>query len=256
MGEKIKIFIRRASLFMLCMVFISCSIMRVSAEDKLYEGHTSDEWQSYIQDFFSTYILSMDPTTLYDAVDFYRQNNMESVADMYEYWIEKQPTLGDFVAFGDFSIDDEQGFISAVQVVTFENGKIEFEMIQDVNTDDPVLHLRDHVEASRDLGQVMSKAAMNTLMGVGTVFVVLAVMIILISLFKYVNLIEKSMQKKDEDNGLAAPDFVEQIAERETNSAAAVTSDTELIAVIAAAIAAATGDDTDSFVVRSIKRRF
>ena len=41
----------------------------------------------------------------------------------------------------------------------------------------------------------------------------------------------------------------------ETSDDVNVTDDLELIAVISAAIAASTGSSTDSFVVRSIKRR-
>ena len=46
--------------------------------------------------------------------------------------------------------------------------------------------------------------------------------------------------------------FVEQVAERESSVA---TDDTELVAVIAAAVAMDTGLPADGFVVRSIRRR-
>ena len=59
------------------------------------------------------------------------------------------------------------------------------------------------------------------------------------------------MKKKQENTAVASDPVVEQIAKREGQ----LVDDLELVAVISAAIAAATGSSTDGFVVRSIKRR-
>ena len=110
-----------------------------------------------------------------------------------------------------------------------------------------------NINAVQSLGEKMSSAVMNTIMGIGTVFVILIMICLIIYAFRLIPYFMERKQKKAEQAGTAtATDspVVEQIAARE-----AITDDTELIAVIAAAIAAATGTSTDDFVVRSIKRR-
>ena len=99
----------------------------------------------------------------------------------------------------------------------------------------------------------MKNAALNTLIGMGTVFIVLIFIAWLISLFKYIGVIQdKLTKKKAAPAPAAAPAPVAAPAAEE----AVEEDDLELIAVIAAAIAASEGaESTDGFVVRSIKRR-
>ena len=85
-------------------------------------------------------------------------------------------------------------------------------------------------------------------MGVGIVFIVLVFLSFLISLFRFIpGLVEG---KKKEAPAAPAPAPVPVAAP----AAEDVTDDTELIAVIAAAIAASEGTSTDGFVVRSIRK--
>ena len=96
----------------------------------------------------------------------------------------------------------------------------------------------------------MADAAGNTLMGMGTVFLVLIFISLLISCFKFVPQIMDKLSKKSSVG--EKPEVVEEISETVT---ANEEDDSELIAVIAAAIAASEQTSTDSFVVRSIRRR-
>ena len=99
---------------------------------------------------------------------------------------------------------------------------------------------------------------MNTLMGLGTVFVVLIFLSFVISLLKYipgwVDSIGKKKQAPQDTQErktevlLSEP---EDLTEKLTED---VSDDTELIAVIAAAIAAAEGTSTDGFQVRTIRK--
>lgn len=100
-------------------------------------------------------------------------------------------------------------------------------------------------------GEIMAKAGMNTLIGMGTVFVVLILISLIISCFTLVSKFEKKQKKAEEPAAAAASaPVVEQIAAKEELS-----DDTELVAVIAAAIAAYEGAaSTDGFVVRSIRK--
>lgn len=97
-------------------------------------------------------------------------------------------------------------------------------------------------------GEIMLKAGMNTLIGMGTVFAVLILISLIISCFTLISKLEK--KQKTETPAPAADPVVEQIAAKEELS-----DDTELVAVIAAAIAAYEGAaSTDGFVVRSIRK--
>lgn len=99
----------------------------------------------------------------------------------------------------------------------------------------------------------MGRAFMNTLIGMGTVFVVLIIISLIISAFGVIPKIEAKMKKSKETEAVqaakpapaAAPAAVEE----------ELSDDTELVAVIAAAVAAYEGSgSTDGFVVRSIRK--
>lgn len=103
-------------------------------------------------------------------------------------------------------------------------------------------------DAQYSMGETLQRAGLNTLMGVGIVFCVLLFLCFLISLFKYVS--KLSGEDKKEQKKAPAPAAPVVTAE----APAEETDDLELVAVIAAAIAAAENTSTDSFVVRSIKK--
>lgn len=105
----------------------------------------------------------------------------------------------------------------------------------------------------RTMPELMAKAGVNTAMGMGTVFVMLIVISLIISLFQFIPKIQKAFEKKDKDSKVdeSVNNTIADIIEREE----AEEDDLELVAVIAAAIAASEGaSSTDGFVVRSIKR--
>lgn len=94
-------------------------------------------------------------------------------------------------------------------------------------------------------GSNMGKAGLNTLLGMGTVFVMLIVISFIISAFKLISNVGNK-PKKEEVKAVETPAVVE---EEE------LSDDTELVAVIMAAIKAYEGNgSTDGFVVRSIKK--
>lgn len=100
----------------------------------------------------------------------------------------------------------------------------------------------------------MSEALFNTVLGIGTVFIMLIVMSLIIYCFRIIPMIQNKLSKKSAE--------VPQTMETKTpasvpNSAPAAPAedDLELIAVIAAAIAASEQIPLDSFRVRTIKRR-
>lgn len=93
----------------------------------------------------------------------------------------------------------------------------------------------------------MKQAGLNTVLGIGIVFIVLILISFIISLFKYIN---KIGAPKKEEVKVAAPAPVEVVEED-------VTDDLEIVAVITAAITAyeeSMGGSAEGLVVRSIKK--
>lgn len=99
------------------------------------------------------------------------------------------------------------------------------------------------------LGAKLRKAGMNTLLSMGVVFFVLVFILLLISCFKIFPYLEEKKKNKE------AVAEVKPVTEPVAPVVEEVQDDSELIAVIAAAIAASEGTSTDGFVVRSIRRR-
>ncbi len=111
------------------------------------------------------------------------------------------------------------------------------------------------------VGENMKRAALNTLLGMGTVFAVLILIMFIISSFSLISKFEeasadrkekKAAKKAAKAKGDSVDNTIAQIIEKEETELA---DDLELVAVISAAIAAYEGSSsTDGFVVRSIKK--
>ena len=108
------------------------------------------------------------------------------------------------------------------------------------------------------MGELMGRAALNTLIGMGTVFIVLILISGIISGFRIIPKLQENAAKKKagaagKEGVVGVDNAVARIIEQEV---AEETDDRELVAVIAAAIAASEGAaSADGFVVRSIIRR-
>ena len=133
------------------------------------------------------------------------------------------------------SVDGKFAKRDAVVTVTFDkNGNVNSVAFNGVYT----------------LGEKMAKAALNTVMGLAVVFVMLIFISLIIYCFKFIHEAEeRAAAKKKAAEPAPAPapaPAVEETVEEE--------DDLELVAVIAAAIAASEGTDPNGLVVRSIKR--
>jgi sodium pump decarboxylase gamma subunit len=166
----------------------------------------------------------------------------ESTANALKGWADIKDEIGDFVDYGDVEVTESNGTITVEQAASFTKRDITVTFVydDDMNVEDIT------IDMVYSLGETMAKAAMNTAMGMGTVFVMLIIISLIISCFTFIN---KAQKKSENKPAAAAP------APVVAAPAAPQTDDLELVAVIAAAIAAATGSSTDDFVVRSIKRR-
>lgn len=177
-------------------------------------------------------------------------NPLESQVVSVESWKTAKETLGEFSAVKEHVINVTDDIISINSTCEFANG----EGVVTITLDRDTLSLDSMTFSEKDssLGKVMVEAALNTVMGIGIVFLTLLFLSFLIGQFKHISKLEESMAKKSAPAPAAAP------AAPAPAAAAPVEEETvddgELIAVIAAAIAAAEGTGTDGFVVRSIRK--
>ncbi len=108
------------------------------------------------------------------------------------------------------------------------------------------------IEPNYTLKEKLSTAGMNTLISMSIVFLVLILISLIIYCFKIIPYIQNRKKNKQDSN--KSKEFetsvVEQIQKREEQE-----NDTELVAVIAAAIASYENKSTNDFVVRTIRRR-
>lgn len=191
----------------------------------------------------SSYITSIAPSaTEKDIEEIIRQVNM------IVRWDEAVKDVGSFVELGKFSITKSGKTLTCEQEVVYEKRPVLLSYVYKYNN----MEVEDiGVEAVQTLGEKMTNAGLNTLMGMGVVFTVLVLISLIIYGFKIFPYLEnKKKAGVVSDAPVPAPAPVPVPA-----PIVQAQDDLELVAVISAAIAASTGTSTSDFVVRSIKRR-
>ena len=170
-------------------------------------------------------------------------------ASAFSSWDSAQEDIGEFVEISEENAQiNDDGFVVNLKIKgTIHDANIE------IIFDDEMMLTSMSTNVIYSFGELMAKAAMNTLLGMGTVFVVLILISLIISCFTFIPKIQASFTKKSQQPqqpvAAPAPAAVVAVEEEETD-------DLELVAVIAAAIAASQGAaSTDGFVVRSIRKR-
>lgn len=162
------------------------------------------------------------------------------------------PDMGDYQSVTDHEIIYDDGILMNITIQgSLRPANVEIMLGEDL----ALLSISTNVIYT--FGETMTKAALNTLMGMGTVFAVLILIIILISSFAFIPKIQAAFSGKKEEKKDTTTKVVEQIIRNEEVAYSEdLTDDAELVAVIAAAIAAYEGSGSASgYIVRSLKRR-
>lgn len=268
-----KINLKRFSLLLCmiaCMFTLTACTDQISASDvklmnkknELADVETSiEKWSVDVIKYLSA---STDEKIKADAKDalnlgditgeFYVVNSKDGLnaatVEFYNGWIKTRSDLGELVSLdeGTIQLSDETGTLCMVTVVaTYEKRTCTFEL----SFDDDYSLISGAVNPTFTVVEKGEKAVLNTLIGMGTVFAVLIFIAFIISLLKYVNVIGKKPEKKDDAANTGVDNGIAQIVSTEENEA----DDLELVAVITAAIAASEGTSSDGLVVRSIRKR-
>ena len=204
-------------------------------------GAMSEEEFQYYRELSD---LALDLTILNSGLPI----SGDDFIEMMDAWEAGQEDCGTITEIGSYELEvsNTGAALIADFTATDRSGNLQFTFDEEMNMESLTIN------PEFSMGEILSKAGMNTLLGMGTVFVVLVFIAFIISLFQYIPKIQAMFSKKDKKAEAPAP---AKAAPAAPVAETVETDDTELIAVIAAAIAAAEGTSTDGFVVRSIKRR-
>lgn len=185
----------------------------------------------------------------------------EIFIDLCEKWLAAMEVSGNYVDMAEngFTVTKSGKTLTTDLMLIFEDRNVVFQLVY--NYFDMEL-TGVTINPVYSFGEKMAKAGMNTLISISIVFSVLIVISLLISCFKIFPYLEAKKREKEAAVNAASTknDVVAQIEQREAAQVVEdvtenAIEDTELVAVIAAAIAAYEGTSTDGFVVRSIRRR-
>lgn len=181
-----------------------------------------------------------------EEIDDYRKSGDEFTVNTMEVWESSRKELGEFQRMGESVVEKTATGYSVRIPAEFSKQNAEIVYMFD-QTGVPVSFSMD---VQYPMSALLKRAGMNTLMGMGIVFVMLIFLTLVISLFRFIGKKEEKPGKEIEDlpRPIQAQRQPRPVKEEET------LDDQELIAVIAAAIAAYEGTSTDGFVVRSIRK--
>ena len=240
MKEKMKKSLLSLAL-VVCMVCLSC-VTVFAAKDKVL---TEDQVASY-KSGAASMIEKIAGFSDEDIEKFLDQDDDFTTAALTS-WKNAKDKLGAFVEVGEQTVTTDGNNVIINSDVTYENKTANVELIANTKTS---AYESMAFNINYTMGEKMEQAGLNTLMGLGIVFLMLIFLSFLIGQFKHIS---KLTEKKDSKPAAPAPAPAPAAVEEEQEEELA--DDGELVAVIAAAIAAYEGStSTDGFVVRSIKR--
>ena len=231
--------------FLLLFCMLACVFSMTACGNAQIDTNTAKE---SIKDNEVAYVENYLKDWAKDMILYLDSNQGEAGTDALIADAEAGITLND-VNNINVKVSDETSELCTISVkLKFEKRVCTFEFV--INTDYTLES--GAINPSYTTGEKMGKAGMNTLIGMGTVFVVLIFISFIISLFKYISVYENRKKEQKEDTASVGVDNA--IAQIVSNEEENVEDDLELIAVITAAIAASEGTSTDGLVVRSIRK--
>ena len=229
------------ALLMIAVLMLS-NVSAVWASDSEIDESTKQMIKSQFGTVTDTIISLGDE----DIEEFLSKPSNDFTLQAVTAWKDVKDSLGSLKErTGDITFEKSGDGYNVTVPASFEKAEVKFIYKLDGSTLSPT-ELTVEPEFPLSKAETLRQAVMNTIMGISIVFIVLIFLSFLISLFRFIP--NPEAKKKAQ---AAAPAPAPVAAPVEVQEAA---DDTELIAVIAAAIAAAEGTTTDGFVVRSIRK--
>ena len=245
---------RKISLLLCVLVmalsFVGCSEEKVSKSTKetleqsaeVFIGSFSQMADKDLESFKTVSDFQLN----YIMMSNYLPVTGENFLTIINSWQAAEAECGEYVGHGDYVVEAKNGGYEVSTEAEYKNRNATILFVFDENMNVESMD----VSAKFSMGEILTKAGLNTLLGMGTVFAVLIFLAFLISLMQYIPVLMELFEKKNKKVEVKEVAQTEAVVETEE-----MTDDLELIAVITAAIAAQEGTSTDGFVVRSIRRR-
>lgn len=255
-------------LAVLCVLACMFSLCGCGKEEKKEELTYSEDTQKAVKKLFqgqldpdgvAEQVMSMvleytssDRNSLEKQYEEYEKNGEEdeNTAKSLSSYLTATDGIGSYKNdYYNLELEVEDQTITLTGTLDFEKREVMFTFSLDMDEGENTIAY----EKDLTTGEILSKAGKNTLLGMGTVFLLLIAISAIISCLKFVNTGNGTTDEKKAD------DKPKNIVLKETQPSAvqpAVSADDEVAAVIAAAIAAAESEQASSggFRVRSIKR--
>lgn len=221
-----------------------------AAEEALATGKYAAYYENLEQGVVQTLttLSAMTGDDLQQAIDNSTDTSQKA---MLASWQSVCEELGSFVSAESQSVMEDGNDLTITTVATYEK----IEAGTPVNVVYKINALTGESSISWNVDYPMSKlleqAGMNTVMGIGVVFLALLFLSFLISQMHWIpDLIGRKEKEKKAAEAAVPVQAAPAAAEEEEE----LTDDLELVAVISAAIAASENTSADGFVVRSIKK--
>lgn len=213
----------------------------------MQNGLSSDEYITEVSKIYFENVVYISDNTLLEQYEMSYPDDATMAASVASYENAIQD-MGEITSIGDCEVT----FSALEAVANMAVDGTEKDAIVEIVYDKEMNVISFAVNVQYSFGELMTNAALNTLLGMGTVFAVLILIIFIISGFSLISKVENAMKNKASKKEIkeeAVNNTIAQIEEREE-----LADDLELVAVIAAAIASYEGTSTDGFVVRSIRK--
>lgn len=226
-------------LIVLCMIISIFSITaNASAETKDYNGYTADDLKSNSESLYKSLSSFTD-----DQIAQYLASGDQITIQAVQSWSDIKGSLGEYVNIGEFTVEESEDAIITKLAVDYS----EKDMVLTVT------YGKD-LSVKSIVAQEASATSAGSKYPIGALIILAAVVIAILFAYMKKNNATKSDDLKADEPVVSVP-VVSRPVVATAVAGENLVNDFELVAVIAAAIAAATNTSTDDFVVRSIKRR-
>ena len=239
-----------------CLMLVTgCSLTRENKN--LAESTLTETTEAKVNEWFNTdYQSILDQVEEQGGIEIYKEQysreNYESLKATFEEYQEFAKMKEKYGALKkiedkDYSLASSSASIS-IRVLTDKDKRIVFTATYDKYGDQTDFK----VEEYQSIGDIMGRAGLNTVMSMAIVFCVLIFISFLISCFKFIGAAQnrQAQVQAQAEPAVEIPAFTPAVEEEN------LADDLELVAVITAAIAAASENESaDGLTVRSIVRR-
>ncbi len=232
---------------LVCMLAVTSCAKVDDASSHFTESQVKEAADALLKNFTTSDFSTITDKAEYDKVAY--QYGKEE-ADRYVDWYETLNRVGAFVSADDYKFTYSTDENDAPQVMVTITTTFEKESLLFKPTFNYELQPVDIVlDSNKSFGDKMVDALLNTVLGMGTVFIVLIFISLIISLLKYVPMLFEGKKPETVTSVVTEQAIYEE-------EAVNLIDDTELVAVITAAIMASRGAEAsaDGLMVRSIRK--